>query len=271
MTGFLFVLGELFRSLRGKSAVWVGASFVLIVLCALAFSGLALIGGGASQTSPLHLGKAEVLVHFSLDTDSGTIQAMYMGLVERSDVRSVRLLLTGGEAVLRVRATGSEPSLSLLEELRAAQGITAVDVPEREPFLFSDASLRLGLLVALALFFVGGLLCARVGFRELLSSFAQEIKLLRTSGVSEPTIQGPLVAVGFLVGLTASLLVIALVSLSHLVLVTHPQVVPAGVAGILEPARVLTATLLVLPLGAFVGVLAGALGAAAAGSRNLEP
>ena len=96
MTGFLFVLGELFRSLRGKSAAWVGASLILIVLCALAFSGLALIGGGASQTSSLRLGKAEVLVHFSLDTDSGTIQAMYMGLVERSDVRSVRLLLTGG-------------------------------------------------------------------------------------------------------------------------------------------------------------------------------
>ena len=270
MTGFLFVLGELFRSLRGKSAALIGTSFVLVVLFALAFSGLALLGGGASQTSPLHLGRAEVLVHFSLDTDSGTIQTMYMRLIERSDVRSVRLLLTGGEAVLRVRATGSAPSASLLEELRAAQGITSVDASAAEPFLFSDAFLRLGLLVALALFFLGGLLCARAGFRELLSSFAEEIKLVRASGVSESTIQGPLVTLGFLVGLAASVLVIALVSLSHLVLVTHPQVVPAGVAGILEPGRVLTASLLVLPLGALVGVLAGALGAALAGSRNLE-
>jgi len=271
MTGFLFVLGELLRSLRGRSAALIGASFVLVLFFALAFSGLVLLGGGASSTSPLRLGRTELLVHFSAGADSGSIQAMYTRLIERSDVRSVRLLLNDGEAALRVRTVGSAPSASLLEELRAAQGIASVDAPTHVAFFLSDASIRLGLLVALALFFLGGLLCARTGFKELLSSFAEEIELLRASGVSESTIQGPLVAVGFLVGLTASLLVITLVSLSHLVVVAHPQVVPAAVTGILEPRRVLTACLLVLPLGAFVGVLAGALGAALAGSRNLEP
>ena len=271
MTGFLFILGELLRSLRGKSAALIGASFVLVLLFGLAFSELTLLGGGPSDTSSLRLSRAELLVHFSVGTDSGRIQAMYTRLIERSDVRSVRLLLSGDEAALRVRTVGPAPSASLLEELRAAQGIASVDAPTHVAFFLSDASIRLGLLVALALFFLGGLLFARTGFKELVSSFSEEIGLLRASGVPESTIQGPLVAVGFLVGLAASLLVITFVSLSHLVLVTHPQVVPAGVAGILEPGRVLTASLLVLPLGAFVGVLAGALGAALAGSRNLEP
>jgi len=204
--------------------------------------------------------------------DSSGIQALYSRILERTDVRSVRLLLNNGEAVLAIRTVAPSPGVTLLQDLRAMPGVTSVDAARQAGILLaSDASIRLGLLVGLVLFFLGGLLSSRAGFGQLLSLFAEEIKLLRTSGVREPTIQGPIVALGLLIGLAASLLLIAVLSLSHLALVAHPQVVPSLATGILEPGRVRTACLLALPLGLFAGALAGALGAALAGSRNLEP
>jgi len=271
VTGFLFVLGELCRSLRGRSAAWIAMAFGLVLVFVLAFSGLVLLGGGGPLSDQVRPGRGEVFVHTTGGPGASGIQALYSRILERSDVRSVRVLLTNGETILVVRAVSPVISSGLVQDLEALPGVTSVDAPGRGGLLFvPNTWLRASLLAALALSLIGALLVARTGFRDLLAGFDPEIKLLRASGVGERTIQGPIVALGLLVGLAASLLGIAIVSLAYLGLAAHPEAVPALAAGILEPVRVRTACLLALPLGPFLGVLAGALGAVAVASRTLE-
>ena len=277
MTGFFFVLGELIRALRQKGGGFIFLAILFVFLFLAVFSGLFLVGGpGQGTDAPRPLG-GKILVHLTPGLSPQAIQALYIQLLEEREAERVNVLagdaLAPGGATLQVQATSPTAGRTLVEKLRTTPGIASVDyaTSKRVLSLPVSSSLRLGLLLGLAASVVGSLFFARLGFRGLLGAFAEEIKLMRVSGLSEAMILGPIVVVGVLFGLTGSLFLIAAVNLAHVGLAAHPQAVPPLVAGILEATRVQAVSLFSVPLGFLMGALFGALGASLAGSRELQP
>ena len=277
MTGFFFVLGELIRALRQKGGGFIFLAILFVFLFLAVFSGLFLVGGpGQGTDAPRPLG-GKILVHLTPGLSPQAIQALYIQLLEEREAERVNVLagdaLAPGGATLQVQATSPAAGRTLVEKLKTTPGIASVDYAsaKRGLSLPVSSSLRLGLLLGLAASAVGSLFFARLGFRGLLGAFAEEIKLMRVSGLSEAMILGPIVVAGVLFGLTGSLFLIAAVNLAHVGLAAHPQAVPPLVAGILEATRVQAVSLLSIPLGFLMGAFFGSLGASLAGSRELQP
>jgi len=277
VTSLFFVLGELTRALRRKGGGFIFLAILFVFLFLAVFSGLFLVGGpGQGTDAPRPLG-GKILVHLTPGLSPQAIQALYIQLLEEREAERVNVLagdaLAPGGATLQVQATSPTAGRTLVEKLRTTPGIASVDyaTSKRGLSLPVSSSLRLGLLLGLAASAVGSLFFARLGFRGLLGAFAEEIKLMRVSGLSEAMILGPIVVVGVLFGLTGSLFLIAAVNLAHVGLAAHPQAVPPLVAGILEATRVQAVSLFSVPLGFLMGALFGALGASLAGSRELQP
>ena len=279
MSTFLFILNELLGSLNTKS-VGILTAFVLLIFSFLAlFASLFLLGIPTEGQSGPPLTSSEVTAYLSPRLSSEAIQDVYLEIREWEEVRQVNFLFgqefKAGQAggTLRIQAFNPSAVAHLLERLAPILEIVRVDSSADSPrrVLHLSSPVRIGLLVGLAVSAFASLLVARRGFRVLLTAFAKEIQLMRLSGTTEKTIQPPIVALGILCGLLASLLLIIAVCLSHYFAVSHPEALLRTAPGLIESGRVLTVSLLSLLLGLAMGGLIGVVGASYAASRTFQP
>jgi cell division protein FtsX len=206
------------------------------------------------------------------------VQDIYLEIQEWEEVRQVNFLLaqeleTGrAGGILRVQVRSPSGIDVLLERLASISEIVGVDSATRQQkrVLTLSTPARIGLLIGLAMSAFASLIVARRGFGELLSTFAREIRLMRLSGTPEKTIHQPIVVLGVLCGLLASLLLIAVVYLLHYVAVSHPEALLRSTPGLVESGRVLTVSLLSLLLGLAMGGLIGVVGASLTSSREFQ-
>ncbi len=279
MTPFLFVLGELLRTIKGRAGLFLLGVVLCTFLFLASFSSFFLLGTPASVSSGPEKSSGEIVAFLSPRLSAEAAGAIYLKVRERNDVRRVNYLLgqeaagSQGGAILKIQVTSPSAGAALVEELRATPGIVKVDRASRleSGALILPTSVRIILLASLTSSVLAGLVVGRLGFAEALSSFSEEIKLMRFSGIPEATIQGPIISLGLLCGLGASVLLVGGVNLAHLAMTPHPQGVLPLASGLLEVARVRMTSLLSLPLGLLMGGLVGVLGASLTSGRAFRP
>lgn len=279
MNTFLFILNELLRAIRPKSGGLLVAVILLIFAFLALFSSLFLFGSLPVEERNPFLSSGEVLAYLSPRLSPEAIQRAYLKIREWEEVRQINFLFVqereAGRAggIFRIQARSLSDIASLLQKLASITEIVQVDTltTSYKRVLSLSTPVRIGLLAGLAVSAFASLIVARHGFQELLASFAKEIQLMRLSGTAERTIQLPIVALGVLCGLVASLLLVVIVYLVHSVAVSHPQALICAVPGLVESGRVLTVSLLSLFLGLAMGGLIGAVGASLTSSREFQP
>ena len=279
MSTFLFILNELLGSLNAKS-VGVLAVFVLLIFSFLAlFSSLFLLGITAGEQRGLPHTSNEVTAYLSPRLSSETVQDVYLKIRALDEVRQVNFLfaqeLEAGQAggILRIQVFDPSVIAALSERLTSIPEIVrleSAETPQRSA-LHLSSPVRIGLLIGLAVSAFASLIVARRGFRTVLASFAKEMQLMRLSGTTERTVQPPVVALGALCGLLASLLLIIAVYLLHYSAVSHPEALLRAAPGLIESGRVLTVCVLSLLLGLALGGLIGVVGASYTISRPFQP
>jgi len=280
MSPFLFLFRELVGAIRARSALF----FLLTGLFLFAF--LAIVGTFFLLPSPQandqeagSLPIEEILVHLSPRLSSATVDRMYLELRARQDVRRVVFRFSqeldqdtsGGAFLIDPASPDAAPGLAA--EMRTLNGVTEVVERRHEgepaaPPLSMAA--RIGLLSSIVLTIVLSLLFARSGYRELLRSFAGEIRLLRLSGISERTIVPLAVGIGILVGLLAGVLLLVILYVLHYVAISQ-AVPPPMLEGLASGWRILGVSLVNLLLGVLLGGLIGLYGASLLGSREFRP
>jgi len=279
MSTFLFVLNELLGSINTKS-IGILTAFVLLIFVFLAlFSSLFLLGIPTEDRVGLPVTSSEIMAHLSPRLSPEAVQDVYLEIREREEVRRINFLfaqeLKAGEAggILRIQAVNPSAVAHLVEHLDQISEIVRIDSsasPQRR-VLHLSSPVRIGLLIGLAASAFACLIAARHGFKAVLTAFAKEIQLMRLSGTTERTIQPPIVALGCLCGLLASLLLITAVCLLHYVTVSHPEALLRVAPGLIESGRVLTVSLLSLLLGLTMGGLIGVVGASRTAALTFQP
>lgn len=264
-----FVFGELFGAVRRRSGTLLAALTLSAAAFLLAFSGLFLVA--EVEESVGELGPSTLAAHLSPTLTTRDVEALYLDLRGRSDVRSLSYLFgqevgKRGGGVLRIEATGPDAAARLGEDLRSTSGVARVEGPGRQsaPGTPLDPATRLGLLIALAVTLVATVFLARIAYGALLGDFEGEIRLLRLSGVPEATLQWPLILLGGIVGLAAALFALLVLTLLHVWTTAQPGAL--GFApGLASAGRVTLAALVSIPLGLLLGALGGVLGASLVG------
>ena len=280
MSTFLFILNELLVSLNAKS-VGILTAFVLLIFAFLAlFSSLFLLGipTEGQNGPPLTSSEVTAYLYLSPRLSPEAVQDVYQEIREWDEVRQINFLfaqeLEAGQAggILRIQAFDPSAVTALLERLASISEIVRVDssASPQQRVLHLSSPVRIGLLIGLAVSAFASLIVARRGFKVLLTAFAKEIQLMRLSGTTEKTIQPPIVALGALCGLLASLLLIIAVCLLHYVGSSHPEALLRAAPGLIESRRVLTVSLLSLLLGLAMGGLIGVVGAGYTASRTFQ-
>lgn len=279
MSTQLFIFGELLGTVRGKGGALLAAVVLLILSFLALFSSFFLLGTPTKEESGSLLPPGEVIVHLSPRLSPEAVEKLYLKIREREEVRRINYLFAqeleesraGG--ILVIRTVEPQAFATLVEALGSVNGIMRIDSPvsSKKDVLLLSTPLRIALLAGLVVSVVASLIVARHGFRELLHSFAGEIRLMRLSGTAERAIQPPIIALGVLCGILASLVLILALYLLHSFAVSHPQAVLRVASGLVEPERVLTVSLLSLLLGLVIGGLVGVLGASLTGSREFQP
>ena len=274
---FLFLLGELLGAVRTKSGTILIAVVLLIFSFLALFSSFFLLGTPVEEENGPVLAPQEIMAYLSPRLSPGEVEELYSKIREWKDVQRINYLFTqelqedqaGG--IFLIRTTSPSAVAPLLETLGSIEGIVrVVSASKSQSTLSLSTPVRIGLLIGLAVSAVASMLAARYGFRELLRSFAEEIQLMHLSGTAERMIQTPIIALGILCGLVASLLLIVAAYLFHFFAVSHPEAVLRTASGLVEPGRVLTVSLLSLLLGLVMGGLIGVLGASLTGSREFQ-
>lgn len=269
MSSSWFVFGELVAALRSRSVLCLGGVALVTAAFLVAFSGLFLLTEAEKTVGTL--GPTGIAAHLSPLLSTRDVEALYLNVRGRPEVKTLSYLFgqevgKKGGGILRIEGTGPDAAAKLAEALRSTQGVARVEGPGRQPSRGPalPSSTRLGLLISLASTLVLALIVARFAYGALLDDFAGEICLLRLSGVTEGTIQSPLILLGGMVGLIASLLVLAVLSLLHLWAVARPWAF-GFVPGLADAGRVTAAILVAFPLGLLIGGLGGLLGASLTG------
>lgn len=281
MNPFFFLFRELLGSIRARSALF----FTLTGLLLFVFLGVVgtfflvpspgIAEAGEDGSLPIQ----EIEVHLSPRLSSATVDRMYLEMRARDDVERVLFRFSqelGRETsggVFVISPTSPDVAPDLVAELRALNGVTEVverrsqREPDRSPL---SPAARIGLLASLVVTIALSLLFSRLGYRELLRSFAGEIRLLRLSGISERTVVPLTVAVGLLIGFLAGLLLLVILYVLHYVVVS--QGAPPGILeGLTSSGRILGVSLINLVLGLVLGGLIGLYGASLLGSREFRP
>ena len=281
MNPFLFLFRELLGSSRARSALFFALTGLLL------FVFLAVVGTFFLVPSP-SLAEAgedgslpieEIQVHLSPRLSSATVDRMYLEIRAREDVERVvfrfsqELEYGASGGVFVISPASSDAASELIGELRSLNGVTEVverrsqREPDRSPL---STAARIGLLSALLVTIALSLLFARSGYRELLRSFAGEIRLLRLSGISERTVLPLTVGIGILIGFLAGLLLLVILYVMHYVVVSQGTP-PAILEGLTSGGRILGVSLINLLLGLVLGGLIGLYGASFLGSREFHP
>ncbi len=281
MNPFLFLFRELLGSIRARSALFFALTGLLL------FVFLAVVGtfflvpppslaeAGKDGSLPIE----EIQVHLSPRLSSATVDRMYLEIRAREDVARVvfrfsqELDRDASGGVFVITPASPDVASELVAELRLLNGVTEVverrsqGEPDRSPL---STAARIGLLSSLVVAIALSLLFARSGYRELLRSFAGEIRLLRLSGISERTVVPLTVGVGILIGFLAGLLLLVILYVLHYVVVSQGAP-PAILEGLASGGKILGVSLINLLLGLVLGGLIGLYGASRLGSREFRP
>lgn len=274
MGRFFFLFRQLLGAINEKSGRYLLA-LVLVIFCFLAIvSSFFLIGStGVGQSSAP---RGRITANLSARLSNDQIQELYIQIRELEEVSRINYLFGEESSPTRVGGVFTiEPSNSAamgplvrkLEELQGIEEVISSRRVDQGPFDFSFAW-KIGLLIGLVISGFGSLWVGRTAFKQLLSSYARAIRMLRLAGATEKTIQIPIIALGVACGLFAAGLVIFVVLLLHS---THPYSVLQIASNLADPGRVQTVCLFSLFSGLCLGGLAGALGASLTGSRQFRP
>ena len=278
MNPFLFLFRELLGAIRARSALFL----LLTGLFLFAFLGIV---GAFFLVPPPATAEAgalpveEIQAYLSARLSSETIDRMYLDLRERPDIARIvfrfsqELDRTASGGVFVIEPATADVASTLTADLQTLSGVT--EVIERHRQAGSDrsplsAAVRIGLLCALVATIALSLLSARVGYRELLRTFAGEIRLLRLSGISERTVVPLAVGVGLLIGFLAGLVLLVILFVLHYVVISQPT--PPGIlGGLVSSGRVAGVSLINLLLGSVLGGLLGLYGASLLSAREFHP
>jgi len=278
MSTFFFLFRELLGAVRAKSAVFFLLSGLFILLCLSSFAFLLLPVSSPAPPDAGILSPGEVIVHLSPRLAAATVDALYLQIRERSDVKRVDFRFaqevnpgeTGG--YFFIEAASPDAANVIAQEIGSLDGVSDVQAGQAGEGerngggVAVGAPVRFGLLGGLAVFLIVSLILARLGFSVLLRSFANEVRLMRLSGVSERMIYPLVVGLGILVGLLAGLLLIAGIYLF--------QSAAGGLgdlASLLSGGRALAISFAGLSLGIFMGGLSGLFGVSILSSREFDP
>ncbi|MCK4682349.1 hypothetical protein KAT59_04950 [Candidatus Bipolaricaulota bacterium] len=276
MTQFWFLLGNLLRVIGSRS----GALFIVLILLIFSsgalFSSFFLLGTPAPDDAGPSLAADEVFVHLSPQLSQQKINDLYLKIREWEDVSQINyrypqeLGLEKVEGLLVIKAVSVAKVTELIDALSAIDGIAGVDSLSTRHADSLSAPVKIGLLIGLALSIVGSLIAARYAFAELLKAFSEEIRMMRLAGTAEQVIQPPIVAIGALCGIIAGLLLIVAIYLLRFLTITYPGSLLHATSGCVDPARVLTVSLVGFLLGLVLGGLAGVLGASLTESSKFQ-
>jgi len=284
MSTFLYVFRELLGAIRARSALSFLLTGLLLFLFLAAVGTFFLIvpsnaaregGSAAAPLEALHVGLSPRL-------SSASIDGLYLEIREREDVKRIEFRFaqeldpeaTGGLfAIEPAAAIAADDLAELTLYLGSLNGVT--DIVEVRASAEANASplplaARIGLLLVIVLAAAGSFWSARRGYRELLQTFAGEIRTMRLSGTAERTLFSLLMAFGVLVGLLAGLMLLVVLTLLHYV--AAAQATPsAWIEGLRSGGRVFGVSLGNLFLGLLLGALVGLLGTSLIHSREFDP
>lgn len=278
MSTGLFLFRELLGVIRTKSAVFFILSWVLLFLflasVACFFMMVPSSTIGSSEGQPIE----EIHVFLSPRLSSATINEWFLTWRERDDIAGLHfrfaqeLEANDSGSVFIVAPTDLSLASELADEFRAVEGVTRVVEVPREPTTevrTVSLAIRISLLATLVLTITASLLCSRRAYRELLTAFSGEIRMLRLSGVSERMLFVLIVALGGLLGVLGGLFLLAVLYLFHQIALANVQAF-ALFGGLLSGMRILGVGLVTLVLGTVLGGLAGLLGASLLHGREFD-
>jgi cell division protein FtsX len=273
MNEFLFLERELLGAIRTRSGILFSLAILSLFLFLAAFASFYLFPSAGGTQGAL-LTADRVVVYLSPRLSTAAIDDLFATIEERSDVREVHFEFatqvtptsTGGRFL--VRATSAAAARGLAAALRAMSGVDGAEVGTAAigtPGLALSRNARIGLLCGLLVSACALLFLTRRGFRALLHTFRNEIRLMRLSGVSERTMYPPLVVLGLLMGALASV-----------VLFVGLYVFQATTGGAnpslpLTTPRLIGVGLLSVLLGLLMGGLSGLFGASYLTARPFDP
>ena len=274
-----FLFRELLGAIRTRSAVFFALAGALLFLFLASVAGLLMLSPGDPSVNTEGQPIEEIRVFLSPRLSSATIDGWFLEWREREDIARLRFQFaqeyddatSGGVFIV----TPADPAAAgaLAEELGEVDGVTRVVQVPREPTIEISAFslvIRITLLVIMVLCITACLLLSRRGYRELLTMFSGEIRLLRLSGISERVLFALVIALGVLIGVLGGLFLWAFLVLLHLIALSHASAFSLF-GGLARGARILEVGLVVLALGTALGGLAGLLGASLLHGREFDP
>ena len=275
----LFLFRELLGAVRTKSAVFFALSGFLLFLFLASVACFFMIAPSSVSRSLVGQPIEEIRVFLSPRLSSATIDQWFLEWRERDDIAGLRFQFaqeldeTDSGGVFIVLPADLLLASTLADEFREIEGVTEVVEVPREPIIETQSvslAVRISLLVILVLAIAASLLCSRRGYRELLTAFSGEIRMLRLSGISERTLFALTVALGVLIGLLGGLLLLAVLYLFHQIALSNDTTFSLF-GGLTNGARILGVGMLTLGLGTMLGGLAGVLGASLLHGREFDP
>jgi len=280
MSALPFLFRELLGTIRARSAVAFLLTWLFLFIFLACVSAFFLLvpthvePEGGVESLPI----VEIRAYLSPRLSSVTIDDLYLDIRERSDVASIQFRFaqelrpqaTGGVFLIRpMEPEGAEDLGAILETIN---GVTEIENVRAEPDQTESplsGTVRIVLLVVLVAAIVLAFLFARRGYRELLRSFAGEIRTMRLSGVPERVIVPLIVGLGALIGVLAGTLLLVVLFLLHYTLAA-PQAAATWAAGLASLGRVLGVSFGNIFLGLILGGLIGLLGVGILGQREFE-
>lgn len=275
----LFLFRELLGAVRTRSAIFFAFSGLLLFLFLSSVACLLMIAPSDVSRSAEGQPIEEIRVFLSPRLSSATIDQWFLEWREREDIAGLRFQFaqefdqSASGGVFIVSPTDPSLASTLASEFREIEGITDVIEVPREPTTETSSislTIRISLLVILVLAITASLFCSRRGYRELLSTFSGEIRMLRLSGISKRVVFTLVVALGVLIGLLGGLLLLAVLYLLHQIALSNADAFLLF-GGLTNGMRILGVGLMVLVLGTLLGGLAGLLGASLLHRREFDP
>ncbi|MFC2105396.1 hypothetical protein ACFLS0_01405 [Candidatus Bipolaricaulota bacterium] len=275
----LFLFRELLGAIRAKSAIFFTFSGFLLFLFLASVASFFMIAPGSVSRSSDGQPIEEIRVFLSPRLSSATIDQWFLEWRERDDIAGVRFQFaqeldasaSGGVFIILPADTAMASTLS--GEFRSIDGVTEVIEVPREPTIETPSislTIRISLLVILVLSIAASLFCSRRGYRELLTTFSGEIRMLRLSGISERVVFTLVIALGVLIGLLGALFLLAVLYLLHQIALSNADAFSLF-GGLTSGIRILGVGLMGVVLGTLFGGLAGLLGASLLHRREFDP
>lgn len=266
MSPFFFLFRELLGATRMKSGLlFLGMTAAIFAFLAV-FSCFFLVGTPTAVHSATSLGT--ITVYLSPKLSDQDVQTLYLKLRDRADVANVHFLFASEIAsdqpggAFRVRAANPAHAAALATTIGKLIGVRQVIVaPRGTTRLDLPRPVRIGLVLGLVMSGFLLLFIARAAFLDLLRGFSPQIVLMDLAGTHARTMQVPVIALGAVCGLIASIVLIAIVYVLHISALSPSGAILSTAPGLTDGGRVLASSLLSLLIGPVLGTLAGIYGA----------